>query len=310
MDAVKQLCRLCAESKSSTDMVIEINDPLFGIQQKLVACCRWRHLESLANEYFPENICINCIQKLESCWQFSENVAIAQRKLLDIINNITEDPPDKKYSTENITVECESNSIETVHIKIEIDDNDIDTVDNCDEINAHSEPKILNFELNKKNAKIFPEKSTPIEDKKERDLLNQYTSKATSLALQKPLVQKTRKRKRRDPYTKTLLKRPVDDFLLHIRKEDRLDDGTVDPQRILQLNLQSWLVMQHQCYVCGSCMGDFYELKRHFLEEHPQHQLRHVCCLCLKMNIKHSVKHRHSIHEHVRNFHLTHLKYW
>lgn len=127
MDALQQLCRLCAKSKSSAEMMGEINDLLLGIKPKLIDCCRWRDLDKGDTEHLPQNACISCVQRLEECWEFAESVYAAQNKLLRMMDNFKLDPLGKESSMriegmeyDDEMLECDANldpSDENIHIQ-------------------------------------------------------------------------------------------------------------------------------------------------------------------------------------------------
>lgn len=76
---MENYCRLCAELKDSSEIITSIDDSEKLIQQKLVACCQW-NVENTKSK-LPQNVCVFCLDKLDECWLFSQNVQLAQRKL-------------------------------------------------------------------------------------------------------------------------------------------------------------------------------------------------------------------------------------
>lgn len=84
---MEKYCRLCAELKTNSDELnINISDSTIQIQEKLIACCQWNNYQHDSN--LPDAICYSCYEKLEKSWLFSESVAFAQTKLLEIFHEI------------------------------------------------------------------------------------------------------------------------------------------------------------------------------------------------------------------------------
>lgn len=345
MDALKQMCRLCSQTKMLGEKMFEINDLILGIKQKLIDCCRWRDLEKFDNGSLPQNVCFLCVQKLEQCWEFAESVSAAQQNLLRIIGNI----------------KSESLGEETAPMKIhtfEFDDTfkcDID-LGICDE-NIHGKEKItfemvgvnedasVAEELSHGSTIIHEFKRTQTNGAKNDDMdcetipltPKMRKKKDARLTIVKPKMKNMEKKstKKLHKQTKEVIKegekekvekkmesmlkgttvsgerkkstKPSDSFLTLIQNEDRNDDGTIRPERILQLELGSWLMLQYQCYVCGTCLGDYYKLRQHLLEEHPQDPFRLLCSFCKKPR---TLKRKQAMIDHTKVFHFPHLKYW
>lgn len=75
-------CRLCAESKDSNEIVTTITDAEKLIEQKLTVCCQWKVRNT--KQRLPQDVCTICLDKLEKCWIFAQNVKLAQHKLEEI----------------------------------------------------------------------------------------------------------------------------------------------------------------------------------------------------------------------------------
>ncbi|XP_055313930.1 uncharacterized protein LOC129575078 isoform X2 [Sitodiplosis mosellana] len=102
--------------------------------------------------------------------------------------------------------------------------------------------------------------------------------------------------------------KPDDTFLALIRNEDRNDDGTIEPDRIGQLKLSSWLMLQYQCYLCGTCSGEYYTLRHHVSEEHPGSPFKLLCSFCKKKEPR-TLTRKQAMIDHTKIFHFPHLKY-
>ena len=72
------ICRLCASLKT-LDHLFTLGDPNLSIRKKLSRCCQLKLPDG--DDLLPQNVCKNCVQTLENCWTFAENVAQAQETL-------------------------------------------------------------------------------------------------------------------------------------------------------------------------------------------------------------------------------------
>lgn len=89
-----EYCRLCAELKDSSEIVASIID----VEQsmKLQTCCEWTEQNTKLRS-LPHNICGICLDKLDKSWLFSQSVASAQEKLLEMIG---------RQSVDSINFKC------------------------------------------------------------------------------------------------------------------------------------------------------------------------------------------------------------
>lgn len=336
MDILKHMCRLCSQTKLTVEMMGGINDILLGIKPKLIDCCRWRELEIFDNENLPQNACIVCVQKLEQCWQFAESVSAAQQKLLRIIRNIN-GRDSSKGIFENDD-KCDINSkfmINDMHSKEELIESPGVIVD---ALAAEEFPKpMIIHKFNKHNYSVQIKAEREEIECQEIQLcpksIRKRKKKFTRLTMAKTkknylkgnLKEKFHQTEVTDEEEKNDLKpklretivskrlskstKPNENFLPLIPKEDRNDDGSIKPERILQLEFGSWLMLQYQCYVCGTCLGDYYKLRQHHLHEHPQNPLKLLCSFCKKKKPQ-TFKRKQAMIDHTKNFHFPHLKYW
>lgn len=325
MNVLKQMCRLCLQIKTSIEIMGEINDPVLGLKPKLNHCCRWREWELFENKNLPQNVCISCVQKLESCWEFAESVSAAQQTLLKIIENIKSDEMhtfDSSNSLECATgfidaaTQCEfyedKTTIESMYVKEEMMSVTRDLIQpaiehklneyNCSiqAIEATNEYQPYSSPNCKRNG-VRKASITVVKTKRQKQEKAEKNSKEKFLRNIKVEGKKMVK-----PRKSTI---PDDNFLTLIRSEDRNDDGTIKTKRILQLELGSWLMLQYQCYLCGTCLGDNYNLKQHLLEEHPQQPYKLLCSFCKKKKPR-TLKRKQAMIDHTKIFHFPHLKYW
>lgn len=83
---MKEFCRLCAKITDSHEIVASISDVEQLIEQKLRACCQWTTENTVQN--LPHSVCMDCFDKLEKCWLFSQSVQLAQQSLLEIFGTL------------------------------------------------------------------------------------------------------------------------------------------------------------------------------------------------------------------------------
>lgn len=76
-------CRLCANETITNEFRYSIDDDILNIKQMLIVCCRWDKIADEEQDIvdIPKMICKICFEKLEECWQFAENVMLAQQKI-------------------------------------------------------------------------------------------------------------------------------------------------------------------------------------------------------------------------------------
>lgn len=101
---------------------------------------------------------------------------------------------------------------------------------------------------------------------------------------------------------------PDNNFLKLLRIEDCNEDGTVKPERISELKLDNWMIMQYQCWVCNANLSNRHSLRLHVSSEHPHEKMRNKCFLCT--TTKRSYKRPSILVKHIMEYHLPHLKHW
>lgn len=449
MDELGHFCRLCALPKTSDEILAEIDDAALCIKQKLIDCCRWNQLEELANEKFPINVCISCIQLLEQCWEFTEFVAESQHRLLEIIEEQTlatgsipmniqfeakhfdidqnfEQNFNQKFDHDSYQDVC--NDTETDKETI-IDKELIIPLVRCDELvkyytNICQKPKIqqedaiiarenkpitdakltkLNTTLNvktearKRAPKITlnghlngsSDKNHINKRRRKRRFIKPNSSYQVTVTGKQPSTMKTvrrtngtngtndfdanhsddltyegiveqliaddesinvgkieeievfeyeqdidseqaiddmgfeaeelanlnkivkvqqPKKKKKQRFAISKPSDPVDSFIELFKPDDLNEDGTINNKRIIELDLESWMVLQHQCYICGDISVDYGRLKTHFMTEHPIETMRHLCSLCTESKITYC--RRHILLRHIIKEHYLHLTHW
>lgn len=406
MDESTYLCRLCALPKTNEEIIAEIDDVALCIKQKLIDCCRWNELEQLANEKFPTNVCITCLQLLEQSYEFTEFVAESQQRLMEIIEQQASvsgyDPQDFELDVKPFDLEAISNreidheSNEDMHNasqsygEIVIDKELIIPLVKCDDlvkyyadknrkakiqenysskraaktsakwmnaVNGHFERSIAtnhNVKTERKNDLIepFPAKQPRlIEAKQEANdsyeaIVEEFIEDDDSNSVDKveeikvfeyepeneqntssqpdfnhELVYKEEpahveqiadapksKRKKKMRLNISKPTNPVKSFLKLLNVDDLNEDGTINSKRITELDLDSWMVLQHQCFICGEITVDYDRLKTHFAAEHPNEKMRHLCSLCTKS--KTTYCRRHVLLRHIIKSHHLHLTHW
>lgn len=74
----KKICRLCAKNCLKQQLT-SLDDPIRCIRSKLFRCSQIDITDD--NKALPQNVCKDCVNNLEQCWNFTETVAAAQTKL-------------------------------------------------------------------------------------------------------------------------------------------------------------------------------------------------------------------------------------
>lgn len=252
-------CRLCAETRPLEKMS-DINNPELNIEQKLIDCCRWNHFKELnTNGNLPEHICIVCLEKLEQCWLFSELVASAQYKLIEILGNNQLTPCDEnsqKLEDDTVneyyydgSVDILSETSAKVNVYVEIVENQQNLSDKDIEANPMEYHSSECMKLEKTAKKL---------NKNIRRHKNQSINESG-----KKMSQRDFNQNEGDPCTNVEKSfhslNFVNNFPRLLKLEERNDDGTVNSDAIQRLGLVNWMVLQHQCWICYTCFCSNYE---------------------------------------------------
>lgn len=154
------------------------------------------------------------------------------------------------------------------------------------------EPKQKNErKLNKEsNSENIPAQNELSNEKNEQQISNQKNDQKRSIARW---------------LTYTI---PDENFLKQLRNEDRNEDGTVRPERIAELKLSDWMIMQYQCYICNVRLSSLHTLRSHVTSEHPKEHMRNKCFLCT--STKRTYLRPSILIKHIMEHHLPHLKHW
>lgn len=110
-------CRLCADEKKDYEFASELSE----IKQMLIKCCKWQKSE---NEHqLPQHVCYACIEKLDHCWEFLNQVETADK----ILNELLVTPETVKEEVTVFELEPVTDIKESKHeIKDDSDDDDDD----------------------------------------------------------------------------------------------------------------------------------------------------------------------------------------
>lgn len=253
------LCRLCANVKTSGQLTCSITDELLNIEQKLIDCCRWKEFDTPENsDNLPQKICNACLKSLENCWEFAEHVAQAQHALREQIINVK---PTILLNIESIEADSgnEYQNIEDIKESLSIEDTFVD------ETTEELENGISVFDVSNENSSDQASiEESPIEED----------------------VNKRNNCKRRNMLSELL------------SDEGKNPDGTISQEKIFKLNLDDWSMIKLRCSVCKEIYDSYKELKTHFTKNHPTETIRNLCMLCdTSMSKRHSVG-RHVIKYH------------
>lgn len=118
---MENVCRLCANVKSSRQLTCRIDDETLNVVQKLIDCCRWNLIGANDCENLPQKICNMCFKQLEKCWEFAECVSRAQQQLL---TQFTEFKPEIHFSS---CIVIENDAQEETKYDVKISPNTFDS---------------------------------------------------------------------------------------------------------------------------------------------------------------------------------------
>lgn len=95
------------------------------------------------------------------------------------------------------------------------------------------------------------------------------------------------------------------DLMSSLSECDKNDDGTVNEEKIAELNLDNWSIVKWQCCVCEALVNKYRTLRSHFKRMHSNKTWKLPCPLC-----KASSTNKNSLYKHIINIHRSYLKFW
>lgn len=290
-------CRLCAKIKSPAALKHNLSDITF----KLLECCRWE--EPITESEYPQNVCDPCYKRLDQSWRFSEKVKTAQKELDDLI---------VQQKNVEILVSVEAG---TVSAKEEPDlfASDIDYP--MSEIVAPSKTEFFDFGLDPgpdiddtsgfewpdTNADDWASGDFEASDRSDGDHDDIKDNTIDNDTSNDGELNQNEERKK----CNVMIKRQ--EFIEQIAAADRLEDGKINPERVITLKVCDWRVFKYKCSKCGIFFDNTEPLKKHFAETHANDTLQWMCTICPKYS---ATKFLWQLHTHVANQHYPHLFYW
>lgn len=292
-------CRLCAKAKSAVALRHNLSD----MRSKLMECFGW--IEPYTESDYPQNVCDPCLKRLDQSWKFSETIKSAQKELGALIDE------HKNVKTSDSIEEHES-----VAVKIEPDlfAGDIDFP--MSEIVAPTRTEFFDFNLDQgsdiQNTSDFEWPDTNADDQWPGDFdasdrsggeheesgdnnINNEASNNGEL-------------NRNEEVKKFNVLNKRQEFLDQISVEDRLDDGKINPEKIIVMKVCDWTVFKYKCYKCDHLFDTTELLRKHFNESHGNDTLQWICSVCT--GYRDNSKTLWQLHTHVANHHYPHLFYW
>lgn len=262
-------CRLCAIEKYPGELVYSIDDEFSNIKQKLIDCCRWNEISDGDQIGAPKMICKDCYENLEKCWSFVESVSLAQQKIHMHFMDIKP----------------------TVLLEIE----KVDTPFHEEEDEEEGGKNAIKSEIHEYTISVSPLANldfdfddsmcqSPMED---YDFIDKKDLKVASTE-EIPTAVNT-----------------DCDLLTLLSDNDKNADGTVDKQKIADLNLDDWSILKLHCPICKSPFNKQKTLKHHFRLKHPKETLLFHCTLCSL-----SIPKMNTLKNHMIKIHRPYLKYW
>lgn len=95
----------------------------------------------------------------------------------------------------------------------------------------------------------------------------------------------------------------IDQLLALLSENDKNEDGTINKEKILELDLDDWSMVKWRCCVCKSIHENTRQLKAHFERNHTTDSLRLLCSFCNS-----SFGGRRSVLRHIIKKHRPYLK--
>lgn len=259
-------CRLCANVKTPRQLICSIEDQSLNIEQKLIDCCRWKSYENYSTYSLPQKICNACMRNLEKSWTFAESVTQAQQTLLTQIVDIK---PTVLLQIESVDPNISTNLEEMVTIEeIKLS---ISPLHFCYDDDNFDESLMIEkneFKLNDDGKSNVDEIRTNAKIPTVRDSIN-------------------------------------NNFLGFLSNGDKMANGIINAEKVLDLNLDDWSMIKWRCYICSGIFGEHCQLKRHFDQNHQYSTFRYLCWYCDT-----SFRQRPSVARHIIHRHRPYLKHW
>lgn len=301
------VCRLCGDKKPQSQIKCSIEDQDLNIEQKLIDCCRWQLYQSYDN--LPQDLCIECFQQLQRCWEFAEKVSQAQQKLID---NLTECCEMKSQDPFDVTVKSEfqvnndsndspvepwnepddwnenhsSSSNENLSFHAKMEECADEETSNPVEIEEYDKPingKQLDPNAKNVNSNYFMENDEDEVKKKNQKITNEATERWTPGNISFPDC---------------------------LSADDRNTDGTVKIEAITNFGLVTWTMLQNRCNECEASFITSVELQRHHKLRHTSTAFRFRCWFCNESAENKSHYDKSSLKRHIVRCHVPHLEYW
>lgn len=280
-------CRLCAKIKSPFELKYSIDD----ISIKLKEC--YQPIIKHTDAGYPRSVCETCFQKLDESWKFYKAIENAQENLQSMISKKNE--TDLEQSDFNIyNGEC---------IKVEAFENDNDTqsmvdeseIIDCSQLTTHEMP----VEIESKSDSMKMDSEDNYQDTLQKIGFDDFHDTDDSEPEEKN-VQSNIKTSNIDH---------CKDFLEFIPTKDRMKDGTVNLDKVIELKLNDWTVLKYKCWKCEKIFDEFETLKMHMKQEHNGSKFYCVCSLCSDKR-RYPETERKCLHQHVIAKHFAYLSYW
>lgn len=282
---MNSMCRLCAEILPIENMICTIKDQTLNIRQKLIDCCRWDELHEDQNDHYPRSICKSCYEKLEQCWNFTQSVAQAQFKIYeyfeierkeDIISGLSNIDDIKAEDDPSIYFGESSQAIEIIEQKLPVTENNIE----CESNDSESGDSMFCDRLYESS-----------DDENDKNSLSENKAKENAAQTQSTV----------NPVVKMSERQ-----FMELTKNDCNDDGSVKEDKVKELQLVNWTILEYRCWICSLCSPDRKELKSHMQTQHSDEIMKSVCTFCTNVNFIS----RNSLHRHMIRVHFPYLKNW
>lgn len=328
-----RICRLCAEFWT-TEQLTSLDDPSRCIRKKLFRCSQINLLVD-ENYLLPQNVCDDCVDKLEQSWSFAEKVAKTQEKLQE---QFAGDPlADIKVEVEcvgkpsseflsafgAVTKEDEhvyvNSGLEGTHpVSSKSDDN----LDPIDVVQAHLDE---NPSMSSGQA-VLPEESllTDVVDEVFVPRIHQKIDSNDERQVTKSIptpsahIRSATVRKGAETINESInnsIGKNEKDYwakvlaffrnILNIKDEDYCEDGTISERGHPELLELSWKMYKWKCFKCRNYFVNEGSLESHVEKQHNGTVMKYCCSDCDKI-----FEFLASLKSHIYLTHRPVLRFW
>lgn len=279
-------CRLCAKWMDGTDLSTELCE----LQPKLTFCCNWK--PSPNEEKMPKKVCYVCVERLESCWNFTKSIWAAEKQLnkliLEAVEAITEE-----ITTHLQEIKSEPTMPKLKDFSILLERADTSTLVDNNSAEVETEIDAAEYGGGGDDDDVFGE---PIS----------YSDDGCVEPIKSNQKENTNKKRKKGHVQKDI-------FLSNLTPKDMESSGLVSENGIKKLeeilpNMKtiSWNDCQYKCDKCDRIFQGPNNYYAHIRSIHSDEAMS-INVPCFYCNTKH--RRDHALNKHIASEHFVHLKY-